>query len=410
MDEKEIENTQPAASKPEREPLDETTPHRVHPTSGNVEEKLDATRPMQIQPPFEAPASAQPPLEVKPRRSRWWIVWALGGLVLLLLIAVSSVYGGYLSAIEQRTAFQSTRDATEAQSQFALALVDIELKNFSQARQRLEYIIQIAPDFPGVGDKLAEVMVAMGITATPTPQPTAVPSPTLDLRDREELYLRGRELMAGAEWSNAIDTLLALRKKDPAYMAVDVDGLLFVCLRNRGVEKISRQADLEGGTYDLSLAEAFGPLDVEAQNWRDWAVMYVRGASFWGVDWEKAVLYFQEIAYIAPNLMDASKMPSTERYYQALLKYGEWLGVQGRWCDAQAQFEIAQNLRSDSFVQPTVDYVIQQCSSPGEPAPSSESSGGVTATPTPTPTPSATPDPGVGVITEVPTSTPVTVP
>jgi len=405
MEDNDIENTQPAASKPERENQDETAPVRIHSTSENSAADLGVTRSTQIQPPFEAPVSNQPQTEAKPRRSRWWIVGALVGLVLLMLIALTSVYGGYLSAIQQRTAFQTTRDATEAQSQFALALVDIELKNFSQARQRLEYIIQIAPDFPGVGDKLAEVMVAMSITATPTPVPTPVPSPTLDLRDREELYLRGRELMAGADWSNAIDTLLALRKKDPTYMAVDVDGLLFVCLRNRGVEKISRHSDLEGGTYDLSLAEAFGPLDVEAQNWREWAVMYVRGASFWGVDWEKAVLYFQEIANIAPNLADASRIPAVERYYQALIKYGEWLGVQGRWCDAKLQFETAQNMRSDSFVQPTVDYVIQQCSSPGEPAPSSESTG---ATPTPTPTPSATPEGGGVVDTETPTPTPTT--
>ncbi len=387
MDNKDLNETQPVAPEPERASLDDTAPHAASApgAAGNLEE----TRPTRFEPPFEPPAAApRPP-------SRRWMLVALFGLVLLALIALTSVYGGYLSAIQQRTAFQATRSATEAQAQYALALVDIETKNFSQARQRLEYIIQIAPDFPGVADKLAEVMVAMSITATPTPQPTPVPSPTLDLRDREELYLKARELMAGSDWSTAIDTLLSLRKKDPTYLAVEVDGLLFVCLRNRGVDKISRHADLEGGTYDLSLAEAFGPLDVEARNWRDWAELYIRGASFWGVDWEKAVFYFAEIANIAPNLMDSSQIPATERYYQALVKYGDWLMAQARWCDAQAQYETAQNIRSNGLVQPTAEYAAQQCASPQN-----------TPVPVGTLVPGGSETPGTGQPSETPTETP----
>ncbi len=371
---------------------------------------LEETRPTQAVPP--TPGGEDPVQSTEPApalRSKMWILWGLGGIVLLILIALTSVYGGYQAAIEQRTAFQATRNATEAQAQFSLALVDIATKNYEQARQRLEYIIKIAPDFPGVADKLAEVMVAMGTTATPTPMPTLAPTPTPDLRDRDQLYLRARELMAGADWDTAIDTLLTLRKKDPAYMAVEVDGLLFVCLRNRGVDKISRHSDLEGGTYDLALAQAFGPLDVEAKNWRDWAELYIRGASFWGVDWEKAVLYFSEIATIAPNLMDGSQITASERYYQALMKYGDWLAQQGRWCDAQAQYETAQGIRNNDNLQPTAEYAAQQCSAPQQ---SPEPAGPPSITPSgtpPTPTPSLTPgveNTATATFTPEPTITP----
>lgn len=401
MEDSEQNNLSPAAMSHPQDNLENTQPSTAHKTNVNTDTGDDLQSPTRAEPPFEPPPTDPQPAEIKPKRSALWILWVVGGLLIIILIAMTSVYSGYLAAIDQRTAFQATRNATEAQSQYALALVDIEMKNFSQARQRLEYIVQIDPGFPGVGDKLAEVMVAMSITATPTPVPTQVPTPTLDLRDREELYLRSRELMAGADWSNAIDTLLALRKKDPTYMAVEVDGLLFVCLRNRGVDKISRRADLEGGTYDLALAEAFGPLDVEANNWRSWAVMYIRGASFWGVDWEQAVFYFHDIASIAPNLMDSSMMPATERYYQALLKYGDWLAQQGRWCDAQLQYEAAQNMRSNDSVQPTAEYSFQQCSAPESGSPSEPTVEG----PTPTPTPTLSETPGEGQVTETPTPT-----
>ena len=90
--------------------------------------------------------------------------------------------------------------------------------------------------------------------------------------------------------------------------------MLYVALRNRGVEKISKQADLEGGIYDLALAERFGPLDLDARGWREWSQWYIRGASFWEVDWAKSISYFSQVAPIAPNLRDASGWTASDRY------------------------------------------------------------------------------------------------
>ena len=375
--------------------MDDTAPHLVTEAAA-----LEETRPVTL---TSAGGSPDSPEEQKPyvgdtptRRSRMWILWGIAGLLLLMIIALVSVYAGYLAAIKQRIAFQSTQVSAEAQTQYAMALDDMANKRLSQARQRLEYIIQIDSGFPGAADKLAEVMVLMSITATPTFAPSATPSPTPDLRAREELYLRAREQLAGNDWSGAIDTLLALRKKDPGYMAIDVDGLLFVALRNRGVDKIARNADLEGGTYDLSLAEAFGPLDVEARNWRDWAELYIRGSSFWGVDWERATFFFGQIAAIAPNLMDGSRITATQRYYEALIHYGDWLSLQGRWCDAQIQYEAAMSQRSSPELVPTADVFAQNCANPpGTPEvgeqPSETPQPSETAQPTETVQPSETP-------------------
>ena len=311
-------------------------------------------------------------------------MFALLGLFLLLGIAVVSGYGGYLSAIDLRLDNQATQASAEAQRQFDLGMQDLLAQRYDLARQRFEYVIQLNPNFPGVTEALAQALLAINTTATTTTAPTPTLSPTPDLRSQEDLYLQARSHMTGADWDGAINTLLVLRKRFPDYLTVEVDGLLYISLRNRGVHKISLQADLEGGTYDLSLAEAFGPLDGEARNWRDWAILYIRGASFWDVDWEQAVYYFAQLAQIAPNMMDASRLTAVERYRLALVGLGNWLALQERWCEAQEYYELALSFQSNPEVEPTASYVVEQCANPSPPEGSGI--GEVTLTPTLTPT------------------------
>lgn len=337
-----------------------------------------------------------------PARSGWmsWKFWAAIGIAALFLIAAISAYGGYRTGIEQRTSFGATQVAQEVGSQFTLALQDAEAKRFDLARQRLEWVIQNDPDYPGAIEKLSEVLLALNTTATPTVAPTPTLTPTPDLRSVEELYSQGKQLLAAGEWSQAIDTLLKLRKDAPDLHTVEVDGLLYVALRNRGVQKI-KSADLEGGTYDLALAERFGPLDIEARNWRDWSEWYITGASFWEVDWPQVINYFSQLVQVVPNLMDGSGWTTSDRYREALQKYGDQLAASGEWCLAQEQYDLAQEFRSDPNLQPTASYAAEQCAAPDE----DDSSGLQTETPTPTP-PSGenTPTPPSGEVTPTPPS------
>jgi tetratricopeptide (TPR) repeat protein len=413
----------------ESNPMDETRP--VVPNSGEQPpdetqsvqaggEAPDQSLPVQTAPgaspqdltrPITVQQEPPPPPPVKQKKSHSWIGWVLAGLFVLLLAASASVYSGYRSALKARLGFESTKVAAEAQAQFDLGMQDLQAGRFDLARQRFEYVIQIDPAFPGVTEQLAVVLLAMNSTATPTLVPTPTVTPTPDLRGREELSTNAQAALLAGDWNTAIDTLLILRKRDATYLAVKVDGMLFVALRNRGIDKIARQADLEGGTYDLALAERFGPLDVEARNWRDWAILYVRGASFWDVDWEQAAYYFSQLAQIAPNLVDGSGYTSWERYVRALLGYGDWFARQGMYCEAQEQYEAALNLRGDSVVQPTADFAVQKCQESKAVVveqPPSE----FTSTPSPTlegppvestPEPTATPEPPTQ---DVPTETP----
>ena len=371
MESEHIEETRPSAVAPDDSHLQETAPTPVDSAPEPALEQEASETPLpaaEVMQPSAAPeeADAIPVEPLAKRRRGKWILWALMGVFLLALIAGGSALAGYRSAIDERNAFGSTQIAGETSAQYALALADIEAKNYEMARQRLEYVIRLDPNYPGAANALADVLLAQRTTATPTVAPTPTLTPTPDLRGRDELYNQSQSLLAGADWSGAIDTLLTLRKQYPDFQAVQIDGMLYVALRNRGVSKIA-SSDLEGGTYDLTLAERFGPLDSEANNWRDWAEMYTRGASFWSVDWPQAVAAFAQLSATVPNLSDSSGWTASNRYLDALLGYGDWLSGRGEWCLAAEQYATYLTLMANPQVEPTAVFADQQCSSGGQP-------------------------------------------
>lgn len=318
-----------------------------------------------------------------PTRSRAWLWLFLLALLLLLAIATISAYSGYRAGIEQRTSFESTQIAQEAQRQFELGVQDMEAGRYETARQRFEYVIQLDPAYPGVTDRLAEVLLELNTTATPTPVPTPTLTPTPDLRGAEELFSQAQVLLAEKNWDAAIETLLKLRKDEPTYQAVKVDSMLYVALRNRGVDKILNQADLEGGTYDLALAERFGPLDVEASNYRTWADLYLTGASFWMLDWAQASYYFSQLVLVAPNLRDNSNMTAAERFRIATLNYADALAKSGEWCLAMEQYQALLAFGADQSIESALARVTNKCL--GEATPEEQ--------PTSAPPPEYTPTP-----------------
>jgi tetratricopeptide (TPR) repeat protein len=427
MQSPELDKTHPTSDKPEELPMPETgeiqaeasTPSNqeadaditqqmtIKPVAGSLElsshdssslptehslkeeEAISETQPSELNDEnYYIPPETPDQPESAQRGRHLWILWAFLGVLLLALIAGGSVYAGYSSAIDQRTRYESTLVAGETSNQYILAQQDIALGNFDRARQRLEYIIKIDPNFPNVSDQLAFVLTQQRITATPTLIPSPTLTPTPDYRGRDELFGQAQNQLIAREWTGAIDTLLLLRKNYPDFMVVKVDGMLFVALRNRGIDKIAQLHDLEGGNYDLSLAERFGPLDAEARNWRDWAELYIRGASFWGVDWAQSVNYFSQLAAAAPNLSDVAGWTASNRYLDALLGYGDWLAARGEWCDAQTQYDTYMTLLANPQVEPTAVFAADQCAQGAGPE---VTPGGEIIIPTETPAPTEVP-------------------
>jgi tetratricopeptide (TPR) repeat protein len=281
------------------------------------------------------------PRKVKKSSLGFW----LSLLILLSALALGSA-AGYGEGLNERLNAQKTLVAQQLSEQLALAQTDLEAGRYDFARQRLEHILKQDASYPGAAEKLAEVLVKQAITPTPLPTATPTITPTPDLRSQEAIYAQAEKQLQDKDWTGLLGSLDSLRKADPTYKAITVDGMYYSALRNRGVDQLlgtgayAKIPNLEGGIYDLTLAERFGPLDGYADGLRTFGRMYIKASSFWDVNWGEAVNYFRQVNQFAPNLRDASNVTASQRLNEALLKYGDQVAAAGKLNDRCAALDL----------------------------------------------------------------------
>lgn len=338
------------------------------------------------------------------RRSSWYLL----GFLFLILVLLLGALAGIPRGINDRVSLAETQSAPKIQSQLNNARLDIEEGRYEVALDRLDWILEemsaylSAEELAEVGELYSQTLLRISTFRTPTPQssptPTALPyTPTPDLRGEEELFSTAQRLISEESWDEAVKTLEALRQKNIDFRPVQVDGLLYVALRNRGMDKILAQGNLEQGIYDLTLAERFAPLDSSAEGIRTWTRLYITGASYWGVDWGQVIYYFEQVYPQLPFLRDSTNMTTTERYRIGLIEYGTQLANAGEVCEALEYFQMALGISADPEVQPTVQWVADECEQKNRPQPQEPQ-----ITPTPTPT--------IADPTDIPSQEPTIVP
>lgn len=296
------------------------------------------------------------------------------GIILFILIAGLGALGGYQSGIGERVAEATLQVAIEVINQFERARQNYEAGECEVARQRIEYVIQKNHEYPGAADLLARILLCMQSTATATTPPTPTLTPTPDLRGVEELFQQALNLRNQANWDALLETLDSLRTLQPTFRTVEVDGLYYVAFRSRGTYRIQNEGNLEGGIFDLNRAQLFGPLDVTAQNYRQWAEWYLTGASFWGLKWDEVITYMGYVAPGAPNLRDSSGFTATDRlataqveYSLILIREADRLLDDRDWCAANDRYNLAaQYAPLNPTAQPTADYAATQCTAEQE--------------------------------------------
>jgi tetratricopeptide (TPR) repeat protein len=352
MQDPNIENTVP--TRPNHE-IEETVPTTVQRDSAPRPAGIEETQPSQVPAP-----------KAKVSRPHRW-PWILLGLFLVIAFGVAGVWLGYGSAAQIRAQKLEESRVSKASEHFMTGLVAQQNKQYEIARIQFEHVIQLDPSFPGAQDKLREVMIEMAMDMTPTPAPTIVIptlTPTLDTRPQEDIYNQARQLYAAKDWDNLFATIDALRRVDTKYKAVEIDGMLYVAYRFRGIDKIIHTANLEGGLYDLALAERFAPLDVDSLGYQNWARMYLNGASFWQIDWLKVMQYFEQIYPYFPNMRDASGITAIERYRIAARSQGDKLNTAGDYCNAYDYYKKSLQAVPDQAVEKKAAEVFLLCHPP----------------------------------------------
>ena len=319
-------------------------------------------------------------METAPAARKKFTGW-LAGLVLIVLIAVG-VLGGYASGMSKRYAAQDTQESGLLLQQYQMGVQAVNAGQYAVAKKHFEYIIQHYPNYPGVKSAYTDLLLRMMITPTEIPSPTPTITPTPDTRSIDQVYTDVTALLTatganlcGTNWDDVITKLDTLRKDDLTYHAAEVDGMYYIALRNRGVCKIYPQSfepnatcatlniNLEGGIYDLTQAERFGPLDSNATALRTWARMYITGSSFWDQDWTQAINYFNQVMANYPNLADSSCTTASERFRQASLGYAQQLINAGDYCGAEKQFDaiFAIDNPRNATAYPTGTEVVNIC-------------------------------------------------
>lgn len=299
-----------------------------------MSEQFETTQP---QKPVEVD-DTQPIKPINKKTSRWRSI--LTGVLGLLLLVGLGGFGGYARGIGDRTEAETSITSKQLNEQFALAVVDMESGRFETAKERLEYIIAKDPGYPGAQEKLTQVLVLSSIpTNTPIPTPTSTP----DFSGAESAFQRAQQLIQAKDWPKTLEALDTIRKLDPTYKTAQVDGMYYFALRNNGFDLITKEGNLEGGIYYLTLAERFGPLDNTANGLREGARAYITGASFWELDWKQAVDIFSQVGLGWPSLWDGT-MTASQRYYNASMRYGDELFLKGEFCGAYEQYTNAMSM------------------------------------------------------------------
>ena len=287
----------------------------------------------------------------------------------LLVFASLGALGGAQAGIQAREDQERLDRAVEAVAQYQLGDRDLAAHQCEIARQRFEYVIELNPNYPGAADKLAQSMLCVGINEGSAAEATLAPTATFDGRTAEEIFPQALGYFEAQNWDALLPLLDTLRGADPDYEALKVDRMYYLALRNRGATRILSLGELEGGIFDLNQAEQIGPLDVEAANYRDWAILYIIGQSFWDVDWGQAVQFFGQIAAVAPNLSDANFYTAQNRLRDAQIEYAAvlvndalFLAGGKSWCDAQNLLATANSYSPHSpEIQVTAQWVIEKC-------------------------------------------------
>jgi hypothetical protein len=326
----------------------------------------------------------QPLKPIKP--SRWRSI--LIGIVGFLLLVGLGGFGGYSSGIGVRTSAEDSILSQQLSEQYTLAIVDIESGRFEVAKQRLEFIISRNPSYAGAQQRLTEVLV-MSSMPTPTIAPTLTATP--DFSGAENAFARAQQLIQAQDWPGALTALDTIRKLDATYKTAQVDGMYYFALRNQGHDLITKQGNLEGGIYYLTLAERFGPLDNTAVGLRDGARAYITGASFWELDWPQAISYFEQVGAGWPSMWDGS-MTASQRYFIALTSYGNELFASQDYCDAYDVFLSASALGAlDGTSANNSAKAYAQCNPATEVVPTATTETAPVATEAPTEAPTVTP-------------------
>jgi hypothetical protein len=257
-------------------------------------------------------------------------------IVLAILLATYSLvfYTAWQRAEEERIEDERRALLYELEKQISLARKDINDGNFELGLRRLDWIIDLRPDYSGATElrDVARSSLSQSLTpeATATSRPPPTPSSSMnDDLDPASLFAELERLYQGEQWLSAATEVAAFQVRFPNFRRRDTDKMLFNASINLGLE-LMQGDQIELGLFYISQAEELGDLPQEVDDYRTWAELYLLGIGYFGVDWGQAIYYFRGLCSAAPYYQD-----SCTRLYESLIAYGDIYSASMEWCPAE---------------------------------------------------------------------------
>lgn len=302
------------------------------------------------------------------------------GIILCVVGATLAVaaFGGYIAGKNEAGVRGTATTVVEVDTQFGLGMQDLQNGNYELAAQRFRYVLSIFPQYPGALEALAQAEAQLGLSGTP--QATLAPASG----NPDEMFVEAQRLFDTQDWVNAIQRLQQLQRLDPAYRTDEVNAMLYESLVTLGLQYV-RGDRMEEGLILLDQAARIKPLDDQAAGEKHLAELYLTGKRYAGLNWAVAINNFQAIYDTAPNYRDVKA-----RLLEAYLRRAEELTALGGHCDAAMLYQLAQEIKNDATIVPTLDVVSTQCAIPTL-TPISTSIPGSTGTPSLIVTPGGVP-------------------
>ena len=204
--------------------------------------------------------------------------------------------------------------------------------------------LQYDPDNPEDPGRLNETRDLVYSTEIPLLESTKVVITERDVLTSSEQLSVIRMSYDNQEWQDVISNIDILKVSNVDYDKDLVDGILFVALRNRGMQRIEG-GDLELGLANLEHAEQITGLDEVANQRRRWAYLYLYASTFWDINWKIVVDNLYILHQIAPNFRDTgNKLLKARTYYGGALLEAE------EYCLAEEQFAFALSMKQEASI------------------------------------------------------------
>jgi tetratricopeptide (TPR) repeat protein len=308
-----------------------------------------------------------------PLASTTWLA-GIFACVLFSALAVSGV-GGYFAGQDERYLRATQTTVFEMDAQSTLGVQNIAQGQYALAVQRLRWVLERRPDYPGAADALQQAE-----TKNAGDVPTLLPP---DPNNPAAIFDEARQYFDAKEWAHAIARLQDLQVIAPDHRPDEVREMLYDALVTLGLEYV-RADRLQEGLSLLDQAAAIKPLDDQAAGERRLATLYVTGRSYWNLNWVVVIQNFKAIYAVAPNYYDVQ-----ERLPKAYIAYADQLVALGAQCDAAENYKAGLQIKPDAEVKLRLSAATLACSQPTSTPLGTPVSGGGSPTPTPTPTPTA---------------------